>query len=82
MVRNEILFQYSLFLVWCSAVIKGLSFCLTSKNGDIAIKTHATDIMDQADLGVLHLYVSRLVSELQYNGADLGSASSPDWMAF
>ena len=54
---------------------------LSTKYRYIAVKPHAPDVVDQADLRVFDLDIAGLFSKLQNDGANLGPAGCPDRVA-
>jgi len=58
-------------------------FSISVKDGDIAVKSDAADVVDKADVrrtGYLH--GACLTAKLQNDGADLGPTRCTDGMAF
>ena len=55
---------------------------LPPENGDVSVKAHTTDVMDQPNLRIFDLHLSRLTSELEDDGPDLRTPSCADGMPF
>lgn len=76
--NTKLVFRF--FRAFVPSCLRGKQLLLATQYGHIPIKTHTPDVMNEPDLRAFHLDIAGLVTQLQYNRADLGPAGGADGM--